>query len=172
MLFAIRSGWLYEARVIERTRGIVTNSLGLAAGFGLAVIPEPTLLTKVAAVAVVGKSSAGLTLNIQNFISAFDDCGEEVPSSLANAIADLAAPGNQTVRKLSDVADLGINLAFGFGVRKSIEASVGVALGPPGTLGNVVTRIGLRDPTDVGTVGNAFIATAVFQTLYKDAIAR
>jgi RHS repeat-associated protein len=93
--------------------GVIGNTFGLALGFGLALVPEPTMATKVAAVAVVGKSSYGFGANVNNLVAAFRDQASASHGALANDIAELVAPGNANAQRVATIADLTTDLAAG-----------------------------------------------------------
>jgi RHS repeat-associated protein len=64
------------------TLGLVTNGLGVATAAGLALVPEPTMVTKVAAGVVGIKSFYGLGANGINF---YDASVDKDPTSKAHS---------------------------------------------------------------------------------------
>jgi hypothetical protein len=161
------SGLVNKIALARASVGLISNSLGVIVGFGVGAIPEPTLLTKAAAVVVIGKSSSGVVLNARNFYSALIGCDDEVASSLPNLIAETFYPGNESARRISDVVDLSIDLALGFGIRTSLKNSIGLRVGPP-PAGNMIEIVKVKDPSDIGTLGNIFISTSVIDVFVKD----
>jgi len=93
------------------TIGLVGNGLGMLASAALAVAPEPTMATKVGAVALAGKSSYGIGVNAQNFVAALRDNDPVSTGALTNDIAQLLAPGNQTAQNIATGVDIGTDLA-------------------------------------------------------------
>lgn len=135
--------------------GVVVNWIGLGVGFGLAAVPEPTLLTKVAAVAVTTKSGYGLGANLTNFWSALRDECPGSTGSLAGDVADAIAPGNETAQDLAAVADLSADLATG-------RISANHANKVVGALDRfAMERAVVSDPAAVSRASQAFIAAEV-----------
>lgn len=113
VMFSDPSGYVAWGDLGSATLGIAGNGLGLATGFLLGIAPEPTMVTKVAAVVVVGKSSYGFGVSAQNFWAALKDESPVSKGSLANDVADLVAPGNQNAQYAATAIDLASDLALG-----------------------------------------------------------
>jgi len=124
--------------------GIIGNSAGIALGIGLAVIPEPTMATKVGAVVIMGKSTYGWGVNIRNLSDALLDRPAVSHGSLATDVAELAAPGSQNAQRTANIVDLSTDLVLGLGARQAVANRLGV-------LNKYATsRVFLTDPTDMG----------------------
>lgn len=148
--------------------GLLTNGLGLVTAGLLAVTPEPTGATKVAAVVVGLKSSYGLGVQGQNFYDALTDQDPISKGTLANDVAQAVAPGNENAQRIATIADLTTDLATG---RIAADAAAG---------NNIVRYVddmpirsplykALEDPGTVGDVADAFNLAALSEVGYNDA---
>ncbi|HWA11397.1 MAG TPA: RHS repeat-associated core domain-containing protein [Opitutaceae bacterium] len=148
--------------------GLITNGLGVATGVALAFVPEPTLLTKAAAVAVIGKSSYGFGASIQNAWAAINDKVAPSQGSLANDTAQLIAPGNQNAQRVASVLDLGSDLLGGRiganAAKNLIGQVVRDARGFP--LYNM-EYLSVHDPGNLGKLADGFTISSVIQSAYS-----
>ena len=136
--------------------GMSINALGIAAGAGVAAIPEPTLSTKIIGVIVLGKSVYGFVANLQNAIDAIVDKKKDkqiVPSSLPNAIAELAAPGNTIAQKISDAVDIATDIGFMKSIAKAVEMAPGLYRT---TNGVILELVSFSNPTEFGNIAKIF----------------
>ena len=109
----------------KATLGIITNGLGIAASIGLAAVPDPTLLTKVAAGAVALKSGYGLQANFNNLGAALFDQAPVSKGALTTDVAQIVAPGNEGAQKFALAVDLSIDLATGRISANAAESAAG-----------------------------------------------
>ena len=97
-----------------------SNAFGFVVGFGLAGTPEPTFLTKIAAVAVTAKTSYGVQANFQNFLSALNGQNAESTGGLGTDMAGLMAPGNRTAKAVGTISELSLDILSGVAGRAAI----------------------------------------------------
>jgi RHS repeat-associated protein len=122
MLAVDPTGLVKWGGVLRASAGIVGNGLGLIGGFALAVAPEPTCLTKVAAVVVVTKCSYGLGASIGNLVAALRDEQPLSTGALANDIARVVAPNSATAQHVATGVDLVTDFAAaGVGITHAIS---------------------------------------------------
>ena len=160
------SGLVQWGNLGSATLGLVTNGLGLVTGFGLALLPEPTMVTKVAAVVVVGKSSYGFGASASNFGAALLDKPAPSKGSLANDVAQLVAPGNKTAQQAATAIDLAADLATGKISANAAKNALGPVRDATGRQLYNVERVYVQDPAQLGKAADAFQAAAVAQTAY------
>jgi RHS repeat-associated protein len=151
--------------------GLVSNGLGVVTGFALALIPEPTMVTKAAAVVVVGKSSYGFGASVSNFAAALADKPALSKGSLANDVAQLVAPGNKTAQQAASAVDLAADFATG---RISANAAKSLAgkmvRGANGFPLYEMQYQVVKDPASLGKLADAFVASSVAQTAYDNLV--
>ncbi len=129
--------------------GVASNSFGMVLGFGLGAVPEPTMLTKAAAVAVTAKSSYGLAVNSKNLYNALTDKAPYSTGGIGTDTACALAPGNKTAKALGTTSELGLDLLAGGIARTSAKNAVGVLNK------NAMERVFVRDPSELGRVAGA-----------------
>ena len=165
--FADPSGLVRWGDLGSATLGLVGNGLGFVTGLGLMVIPEPTMLTKVASVVVIGKSCYGLAANGQNFTAALLDMPAPSKGSLANDVAQLVAPGNQNAQKVATIIDLASDLGIG-------RIGAVAAKNLTGKLVRDANGFPLYDmkyvrypaPGDLGSIATKFTYVSIVKTAY------
>lgn len=140
--------WLQGAQAAV---GLVANTAGLVTAFGLAVLPEPTMLSKAGAVALGLKTSYGVGANFQNLVAAIN--GNQAPSTgaLINDVTALALPGNQNAQNWASIADLTTDLSAGPLTRSAIQRSLGQFETFP-----AASRVFIRNPADLGVTVDLF----------------
>jgi hypothetical protein len=124
--------------------GIASNGLGFAVGIGLGLTPEPTMLTKAAAVAITAKSSYGLEANYENLRNALNGQEPSSTGGLGTDLANIIAPGNKTANALGTVSELSIDLLTGTAGRAATTSS----LGPLNKY--AMERVFVKNPTELG----------------------
>ena len=151
--------------------GLVTNGIGLVTAGLLAITPEPTGATKVAAVVVGLKSSYGLGANGQNFYDALTDQDPISKGTLANDVAQAVAPGSVNAQRVATIADLATDLATGriannlAASSNTVETVARDAYGMP--VYNPLYEA-LKDPGYLGAAGDAFTLAALGENIYND----
>lgn len=133
-----------EARIAGL--GIASNAFGWLAGAGLVATPEPTMLTKVAGVSMLTKSSYGMTVNVKNLVNALNDKEPYSTGGLGTDLAVAIAPGNKTAKALGTVSELSLDLLTGGAGRLATSSS----LGPLNKY--AMERVFVRNPTESGIV--------------------
>jgi RHS repeat-associated protein len=152
------------------TLGVITNGLGVVTAGLLAVTPEPTMVTKVAAVGLGLKSSYGLGANAQNFYDALTNQDPISKGTLANDVAQAVAPGNETAQKIATVADLATDLATGRISANAAEDAVGTAVRDANGFPLYDMQYGyVQDAGNLGPLANAFTLSALAETGYNEA---
>jgi len=131
-----------EARIAGL--GIASNAFGWLAGAGLVATPEPTMLTKVAGVSMLTKSSYGMTVNVKNLVNALNDKEPYSTGGLGTDLAVAIAPGNKTAKALGTVSELSLDLLTGGAGRLATSSS----LGPLNKY--AMERVFVRNPTESG----------------------
>lgn len=132
-----------EARIAGL--GIASNAFGWLAGAGLAATPEPTMLTKVAGVSMLTKSSYGMIVNVKNLVNALNDKEPYSTGGLGTDLAVAIAPGNNTAKALGTVSELSLDLLTGGAGRLATSSS----LGPLNKY--AIERVFVRNPTEFGS---------------------
>lgn len=140
--------------------GMGSNAFGLVVGFGLSVTPEPTMLTKVAAVAVTAKSSYGLVANYNNLLNTLNGQEPSSTGGLGTDLANVVAPGNKTIKAMGTVSELSLDILTGSAGRAASSNSLGVLnsyamertfVRNPAELGKMATGVQLGDLVKTGT---------------------
>lgn len=124
--------------------GIVGNSFGWLAGAGLVATPEPTMLTKVAGVAMLTKSSYGISVNTANFWKAMNGQAPYSTGGLGTDLAVAIAPGDKTAKALGTVSELSLDLLTGGAGRLVTSGS----LGPLNKY--AIERVFVKNPNEFG----------------------
>jgi len=150
--------WKQAARA---TLGIIGNSAGIAVGIGVGLLPEPTMITKVAGVAIMLKSGYGYGANIRNLSDAILDRNSSSRGSLATDVAELTSPGNQQAQRLANIVDLTTDLLTGIQARNAAINS----LGQLDRFG--LERVYVTDPTDLGRAVESLQAADVGWTIWE-----
>ncbi|MCX6937525.1 MAG: DUF6531 domain-containing protein [Verrucomicrobia bacterium] len=169
VMFTDPNGLVAWGDLFSATLGIAGNGLGLATGFLLGIAPEPTLLTKVAAVAVVGKSSYGFGVSVQNAVAAIRDKPAVSKGSLANDVAELVAPGNQNAQYAATAIDLSSDLLLGrIGANHAQSLAGQTVRGANGFPLYDMQYQTVNNFQNLERVSNAFTAASVSQTIYDN----
>jgi len=128
--------------------GIASNAFGWLAGTCLVATPEPTMLTKVAGVAMLTKSSYGISVNAKNLVNALNNKEPYSTGGLGTDIAVAIAPGNKRIKALGTVSELSLDLLTGGAGRLATSSS----LGPLNKY--AMERVLVRNPTEFGSFAN------------------
>ena len=147
--------------------GLVTNTIGIATSITLAAVPDPTLLTKVAAGTLAFKSGYGLSASGLNFWDALVENDPRSKGSFAKDVANLAAPGNENAQKAAAAIDLTTDLAIGRISANVAERALGPMVDPRGFPLYDAERVFLKDPSDLGKFADTFVAASLLQEGYE-----
>jgi uncharacterized protein RhaS with RHS repeats len=154
-------GLINGPEAVEALFGIVTNSLGIIGAIGLALVPEPTLATKVAAIGLAAKSGYGFGSNVNMLFAALGEKDCSSTGALTNDISSLIWPGSQTAQSLASAADLSLDLAFG---RLASNASLS-QLGRLNKYG--IERVAYGDPLKAGKVIYSYTLMDIIRINYS-----
>lgn len=116
-------------------------------GAGLALLPEPTLLTKGASAVVLSKSIYGIGANGVNLFAAIRDRNSISTGGLFTDVACKASNGNKNIKGMAAAADLGFDLAAGNIAGTVAKSSLGFMSSYS------LQRIFVRNPAELGKVG-------------------
>jgi RHS repeat-associated protein len=153
--------------------GVVVGSAGILGGGALAAMPEPaTTVAGIGTIAlsstVLANSSGNFILNTQNFWSAINDEVPTLPSSLAEGMAGIIAPGDPSAQLMAQGFNLTIDLASGRMPVGLIPNNMDSALGGWrmanfSEVSNYSSAVRAVDgfPITVGSYGDSFVTRSV-----------
>jgi hypothetical protein len=102
------------------------------------------MLTKVAGVAMLTKSSYGISVNSKNLWNAMNDQAPYSTGGLGTDLAIAIAAGNKTAKSLGTVSELSLDLLTGSAGRLATSSSFG-------SLSKyALKRVFVRNPTELG----------------------
>ena len=144
--------------------GMVTNTLGMIAGVGVAAIPEPSMATVAVGIAITAKSGYGFGANFSNATAAIFDAGPVSTGALTNDVAQAIAPGNIHAQRLATVVDLATDLG---GARMISSAAVN-AVGKSPTAFPSLTISHIKDPANLSRASQAFVGASITDSLIRN----
>jgi hypothetical protein len=167
VMFSDPSGLVAWGDLGSATLGLVGNGLGFATGVLLGAVPEPTMITKVAAYAAVTKSTYGIIANGANFYNALVDAPTASTGSLITDVAYIAAPQNKTIQQAAVVADLATDLLIGrIGANHATALEGSIVRGANGFPLYDMQYQAVNSFTNLEKVSNTFTLMSLGQTAY------
>jgi RHS repeat-associated protein len=167
IMFSDPSGLVAWGDLGSATLGLVGNGLGFATGVLLGAVPEPTMITKVAAYAAVTKSTYGIIANGANFYNALVDAPTASTGSLITDVAYIAAPQNKTIQQAAVVADLATDLLIGrIGANHATALEGSIVRGANGFPLYDMQYQAVNSFTNLEKVSNTFTLMSLGQTAY------